>query len=219
MNSNVRTGDTTYHDVVGVLRPGQTAPVLGVSCTGSGWYVVELNGQQGYISNAAVTLTGSISGLPCFNPPSLSSPLDTDGDGFNDTIDLCPNIPGTDNGCPPSAPSDPDVDGFSGELDQCPDIPGTDNGCPLDSDSDTVPDDEDYCPYDYGSPENYGCPFDSDGDTVIDDQDYCPYDYGSPDNYGCPFDSDSDTVPDDQDLCPYEYGPPADSGCPGVIVN
>jgi hypothetical protein len=135
MNSNVRAGDTTYHDIVGILVTGQTAPVLGVSCTGSGWYVIQLNGQQGFISSAIVALTGSISGLPCFNPPPPPTPPDSDGDGFNDTIDQCPGIWGTDNGCPPPTPSDPDADGFSGELDQCPYIPGNDNGCPPPTDT------------------------------------------------------------------------------------
>jgi hypothetical protein len=56
-----------------------------------------------------------------------------------------------------------------------------------DRDGDTVPDDQDKCPDQPGSPNNSGCPVrDYDGDTVPDDEDSCPYDPGPPENYGCP---------------------------------
>ena len=100
VNANVRAGDDTRYDIIGALLAGQTAPVLGVSCTGSGWYVISLNGRQGFISNQIVTLTGSTAGLPCLYPPP--PPPDTDGDGFIDTVDRCPRTyaPYTVDGCP-----------------------------------------------------------------------------------------------------------------------
>jgi hypothetical protein len=98
VNSNVRSGDSMFYPVVGGLAAGETAPVLGLSCTGSGWFYIQVNGRQGFISPAIVTLTGSIAGLPCVNPPPLP---DSDGDGFTDDIDGCPYVPGIDQGCPP----------------------------------------------------------------------------------------------------------------------
>lgn len=70
------------------------------------------------------------------NPPA---PGDRDGDGFNDDIDLCPDVAGPINGCPalvePTAP--PAV---------------------VDSDGDTIPDDRDACPNEPGDPSRNGCP-------------------------------------------------------------
>ncbi len=71
---------------------------------------------------------------------------DTDEDGFCEEggADECPDVAGTDNGCPCT---DPDSDGFCNEdgEDECPDEAGTLNGCP-DEDGDGIPDDEDLCP-------------------------------------------------------------------------
>ena len=102
-----------------------------------------------------------------------------------------------------------------------------------DSDGDGVPDNEDLCPYEYGSKNNNGCPeiiivekhrIDSDNDGVYDDEDRCPYQYGSKFNYGCPTpkvkrDSDNDGVSDDKDKCPYIYGSIYNNGCPVIKFN
>ena len=98
---------------------------------------------------------------------------DTDGDGFPDSIDLCPTVkedgkpPDTDDGCP--GPQDRDGDGFIDSEDKCPDEPEDKDGvmdmdgCPEeDPDKDGIPDAEDKCPVEPGlendDPEKNGCP-------------------------------------------------------------
>jgi hypothetical protein len=110
VNANVRSGDDIVYEAVGALLAGQTAPVLGLSCTGSGWYYIPLNGRQGFVSNQIVTLTGSTVGLPCSYPPPRPTsppPPDSDGDGFLDTADHCPFIyaPDSYDGCPLPTPT------------------------------------------------------------------------------------------------------------------
>jgi hypothetical protein len=92
---------------------------------------------------------------------------DTDGDGVDDAVDLCPGLLETDNGlfdkdgCPDP---DRDLDGFLDYEDACPDEPGgPPDGCPfLDSDGDGIPDHLDACPH---------RPEDLDG---VEDDDGCP---------------------------------------------
>jgi OmpA-OmpF porin, OOP family len=97
--------------------------------------------------------------------------LDTDRDGYPDTVDKCPTVPedrkapNATDGCPTF---DRDADGILDESDSCPDK-AEDNdgiqdedGCPEeDADNDTVPDVEDKCPVEPGprnsDPEKNGC--------------------------------------------------------------
>lgn len=123
---------------------------------------------------------------------------DSDGDGYYDDVDECPN-------------EAEDFDGFEDE-----------DGCPeLDNDGDGIPDDEDQCPNIPGTAENNGCPasFDTDGDGIPDANDKCP---DMPENYtgfqdedGCPeLDRDGDGIPDTEDQCPDQAGVPEKNGCP-----
>jgi len=116
------------------------------------------------------TITASVEPVP--------NTADTDADGIADAEDECPDVAGTDNGCP----ADNDADGVPDDSDACPDQAGTDNGCPADNDGDGVPDDTDACP-DQAGTEN-GCPADKDGDGVPDDTDTCPDQAGT--ESGCP---------------------------------
>jgi hypothetical protein len=142
---------------------------------------------------------------------------DADGDGINDTTDLCPNEAGT---------------AFAG-------------GC-LDVDQDGVPDDclsaatgacvVDACLNNAGpanaDPTKNGCPLptsnDADQDGITDNIDVCPTIVGDSSASGCP-DADQDTVPNDctsaapgtcfVDACPTNVGPantidPTKNGCP-----
>ena len=149
---------------------------------------------------------------------------DSDGDGVDDSEDLCNNtLPGVkvdDFGCP----VDSDRDGIPDYQDKCPNTPKdvlvNNDGCPLDSDGDGVPDYLDLCS---NTPKNVevdksGCPYDLDGDGVPDFKDKCS---NTPSNVevdesGCPLDSDKDGVPDYLDKC---SGTAAgvkvdDKGCP-----
>jgi outer membrane protein OmpA-like peptidoglycan-associated protein len=131
---------------------------------------------------------------------SVGCPLDSDGDGVPDYLDLCP-------GTPPQA---------KGYVDK--------NGCLLDSDGDGVPDYLDLCP---GTPvearghvDKNGCVLDSDGDGVPDYLDKCPDTpaeaRGMVDEQGCPRDIDGDGIPDYLDKCPTIPGVKSNNGCPEV---
>ncbi|MBL0213438.1 MAG: OmpA family protein [Myxococcales bacterium] len=123
--------------------------------------------------------------------------LDTDGDGFVDSVDRCPKEPENvnsfedDDGCPDDP--DPDKDGILGTADQCPlqaeDVDGFEdaNGCPdPDNDNDTVLDVDDACRDVPGLVAMKGCPDpDRDGDTVVDRLDNCPDEPGPVENQGC----------------------------------
>jgi OOP family OmpA-OmpF porin len=140
--------------------------------------------------------------------------LDTDGDGVNDNLDLCPEEVGLKelNGCP-----DSDGDGIADYQDKCPMVAGTKalSGCP-DTDGDGITDSEDECPNIAGLLENKGCPVtDRDKDGIPDNTDNCPDMAGPADNSGCPYpDSDKDGVPDVQDACPDQPGTVKTNGCP-----
>ena len=155
---------------------------------------------------------------------TINARKDSDGDGVEDSRDLCPGTPAgvkvDEIGCP----VDSDKDGIPDYLDQCPETPRlvkVDNdGCPVDSDNDGVPDYLDKCP---NTPEGAkvsinGCPSDSDNDGVPDYLDNCPDTPGNAkvDENGCPLDIDGDGVPDYADRCPNTpEGAAVDNlGCP-----
>ncbi|MDX2160364.1 MAG: CARDB domain-containing protein [bacterium] len=70
VNGNVRTGDTTNYPVIAALQPGQTVPVVGLSNTGSGWWVVRLaDGRQGFVAPSVIDVTGDTGALPLIAPP------------------------------------------------------------------------------------------------------------------------------------------------------
>lgn len=137
----------------------------------------------------------------------LGKPKDSDRDGLADKDDMCPDVPGTLNGCP-----DTDADGIPDKDDKCPTLAGVaDNmGCPSDKDHDGVYDVDDKCPDIAGTLK--GCP-DSDKDGVADKDDKCPTVAGIV--MGCP-DSDKDGVADKDDKCPNQPGPASNSGCPEI---
>jgi subtilase family serine protease len=71
VNANVRAGDSTAYAITGGLNAGQTAPVLGISSTGSGWYYIQTpDGALGFISPDVVTVQGNLSGLTAVVPPN-----------------------------------------------------------------------------------------------------------------------------------------------------
>lgn len=140
-------------------------------------------------------------------PPPPAAPVDTDGDGYLDPQDGCPNEP----------------EDFDGVADQ--------DGCPDDQDSDLdgLADSRDLCPADPEDVDGYldtdGCPeVDNDADGVLDAADRCandPEDFDSfEDENGCPDrDNDTDGLPDAADDCPNEAGPADNRGCPRVYRN
>ena len=78
VNANVRSGDSTQYPIIGALREGESAPIVGVSSFGTGWYVIELSsGRRGWISPSVVNVSGDTSGLPRINPPPVPTPAAT----------------------------------------------------------------------------------------------------------------------------------------------
>ncbi|HVZ96479.1 MAG TPA: OmpA family protein [Chitinophagaceae bacterium] len=120
-------------------------------------------------------------------PPPVQVVKDRDGDGVVDSLDACPDQPGTAalQGCP-----DKDGDGIADKDDKCPDVPGLAKygGCPIpDTDKDGINDEEDKCPDVPGVAKYQGCPIpDTDKDGVNDEEDKCPNEPGPASNYGCP---------------------------------
>ncbi|GAB4518065.1 MAG: hypothetical protein OHK0046_25340 [Anaerolineae bacterium] len=71
---NVRSGDSTSFNLVGVLRAGESARVLGISTRDPNWLNIELpSGQRGWVSITAVRLDGELRGLPGITPPIVNS--------------------------------------------------------------------------------------------------------------------------------------------------
>jgi uncharacterized protein YraI len=78
VNANVRLGDGTQYPTVGSLLEGQSAPIVGISSFGTGWYLIEMpNGRRGWISPSVVTVSGNTSGLPRIDPPPVPTPVAT----------------------------------------------------------------------------------------------------------------------------------------------
>jgi uncharacterized protein YgiM (DUF1202 family) len=74
-NANIRRGDSTFHEVLGALRPGDSATIIGISDTGSGWYNIQLsNGSRGWIAPSVVTVSGDTRNLPRISPPAPPTP-------------------------------------------------------------------------------------------------------------------------------------------------
>ncbi len=71
LTSNVRSGDGIGFPVVGYLVRGTSAPILGVSSSGSGWYYIQLpDGSKGWISPSVGVVSGDASNIPTVTAPS-----------------------------------------------------------------------------------------------------------------------------------------------------
>lgn len=77
-NANVRGGDGVNYAVVGALLVGETAPIVGVSNTGSGWYQIVLaNGARVWISPSVVRVSGEVRDVARVAPPPPPLPTAT----------------------------------------------------------------------------------------------------------------------------------------------
>ena len=131
--------------------------------------------------------------------------MDTDGDGYLDSVDACPLEPEDfdnfedDEGCPdPDNDKDKVCDPWVSEkqqsgayTEQCVGV----DACPMDPEDIDQFEDENGCP----DPDN-------DQDGILDVNDECPLDPEDKDEFedenGCPDpDNDQDGIPDNQDEC------------------
>lgn len=98
-DANVRQGDSTLYGVVGSLLTGQTAQIVGISNSGSGWYYIQLStGRRGFISPSVVSVSGDISNLTRILPPATPTPTftptpPTTGDLIMNGAATAPNNP------------------------------------------------------------------------------------------------------------------------------
>lgn len=76
--ANVRQGDSTFYPIVTGLVAGEIVPVVGISSTGSGWYLIELpNGRRGWVAPSVVRITGDVRNVPRVAPPPPPPPTAT----------------------------------------------------------------------------------------------------------------------------------------------
>ena len=195
-----------------------------------------------------LTAAGGAGVLPGYGSPQwrvrigaafvASGDVDRDGDGIENPIDACIDVPEDkdgfedSDGCPDK---DNDRDGLLDTWDRCPDQAEDpdgyedEDGCPdPDNDEDGVLDGDDLCPDEAETVnqvhDDDGCPeYDGDGDGIFDIDDKCPVDTEDKDEFedadGCPDrDNDKDGIPDFEDKCPNEpeiiNGVEDDDGCP-----
>lgn len=71
---NVRTGPGLDYDIIGQLREGQQAQVIGANVNFS-WVVIEFRGQRGWLSREILDVFGDLNTLPIFNPPPTPTAL------------------------------------------------------------------------------------------------------------------------------------------------
>ncbi|MCU0499531.1 MAG: hypothetical protein MUF87_19450 [Anaerolineae bacterium] len=77
-DANVRAGDSVAYERIGVLLTGESAPILGRSAIGSGWFYIQLDtGRRGFIAPSTVTVTGNIENLQLITPPPTPTPTFT----------------------------------------------------------------------------------------------------------------------------------------------
>lgn len=75
LNANVRAGPGTNYGILGGLTPGSPVQVTGRDSTAT-WYVVQYQGQQGWVSNQVAQYTGDINALPVVQaPPTPIAPV------------------------------------------------------------------------------------------------------------------------------------------------
>jgi hypothetical protein len=69
-NANIRTGDTTFHNVIGSQPQGTVLTIIGVSANNTGWFQVQLpDGRIGWVAPSVVNVSGNVNGVPRVQPP------------------------------------------------------------------------------------------------------------------------------------------------------
>ncbi len=77
-NANIRNGPDEAYDLIDVFFEGQTAEVIGRYnnlVSGTWWYIQRIGeGKDGWVWDEAVTLTGSVDGVPFRDAPPTPNP-------------------------------------------------------------------------------------------------------------------------------------------------
>lgn len=70
---NVRTGPSLNYDVLGQLRQGETAPIIGATADFS-WVVIDFRGEEGWLATYLLEVTGDRTQVPVFQAPPTPTP-------------------------------------------------------------------------------------------------------------------------------------------------
>ncbi len=70
---NVRTGPGTNYNVLGQMREGEQARVIGANIDFT-WVVIEFRGQQGWLSRSILDVFGDLNTVPVIAPPATPTP-------------------------------------------------------------------------------------------------------------------------------------------------
>ncbi len=112
---NIRSGGSTNHPIIGVLRGNETLPATGFNNANGGWYSLALpDGRTGWIASFVVTTTGDCGALPAATygpvpastqevgggggdspPPQATPPVGDDDDDDDDDDSSGPGPGGT----------------------------------------------------------------------------------------------------------------------------
>ncbi len=76
-STNVRSGPSVDYNVIGRLREGDFAPVVGRSDESSNWLLIDQNGRQGWVAFFTVSVTGNLNSLPIIMPGGPPEPSRT----------------------------------------------------------------------------------------------------------------------------------------------
>jgi hypothetical protein len=76
VDTNCRAGTSTVFKVLGILSPGDSVPVLGVSSQGFWWYIQNPDkpGEACWVWTETTVVTGDTNGLPKIKPPPTPIP-------------------------------------------------------------------------------------------------------------------------------------------------
>jgi hypothetical protein len=79
VNTNCRAGTSTLFRVLGILRPSDSVPVLGVSSLGYWWLIQNPENPSGecWVWMETTVVTGDTSGVPKVKPPPTPIPPDS----------------------------------------------------------------------------------------------------------------------------------------------
>lgn len=74
-NGNVRAGNGLDFPIIGALRQGESAEIIGIASSGAPWYQIRLaSNQVGWMSNDIVTVSGDTTNVPRVTPPPPPPP-------------------------------------------------------------------------------------------------------------------------------------------------
>jgi uncharacterized protein YraI len=104
---NIRSGGSTNHPAVGVMRGGTTMTATGYNSTNGGWYEVQLpGGSYGWMASFVLTTTGDCSTLPIKSYPAAPAGSGSNTGGGPSSTEEPSSDGGTSTQEPGTTPTD-----------------------------------------------------------------------------------------------------------------